>query len=403
MAFLVGEFTQSEQYYADQSLLNSNNSSVFDGTNFHFVQYFERPFGGPPYIISTVTLVSVTIMDTIPPQGPTVEFDNNRDRLAAYVFQANGYFGPLPIGSVLYSNEPPPPPPPPLDTVSVSGPTAPVLEGNTAQFTITLSQASTTPVTVSYTTADGSAVAGTDYTGTSGSVTFAPGQTSATVPVPTLYDATGDNSKTPPDQNGTSETFELQLTSASGATIATATATASIDECLLFTTGADTVDFNNLTSGKIAAINGNADLYNALGGNDVVTLPNVANYQLTPSVTWNPSQTFTIGALTDTSANTDTVTGGDGNDKIAIIGPATVNLTINGNGHSRIAPGAGTLNATISGGGKVELTSTTMPISGSIAFAPGVNETLQIDGTTMPTSTIYGFGPGETIDLAGVP
>ena len=213
----------------------------------------------------------------------------------------------------------------------------------------------------------------------------------------------------------------------------------------LFTTGNDIVDFNNLNSSQLAAVKNGADLYNALGGNDTVVLPAQTNSFQLPgtTVTWDPSQTFTVGALTDSSANTDTITGGSGNYNIAVVGSATVNITINGNGssnitagsgtntisitgngnntitagssidnvtidgngHSIITPGSGTLNATIAGGGTVELTGPTTPFSGSsITFAPAaINETLQIDGTTMPTAVIGGFSLTDAIDLRNVP
>ncbi len=63
-----------------------------------------------------------------------------------------------------------------------------------ATFTLTLSAASTQPVTVSYVTADGTASAGRDYVTAGGTVTFAPGQTSATITVTVLADplAAGD-------------------------------------------------------------------------------------------------------------------------------------------------------------------------------------------------------------------
>jgi hypothetical protein len=68
----------------------------------------------------------------------------------------------------------------------------------------------------------------------------------------------------------------------------------------LFTTGADTVDFNNLTQAQIASINGGANLYDAQAGDDTVTLPDAAHYQLTSTVSWDPSQTFNLGAGRDT-------------------------------------------------------------------------------------------------------
>jgi hypothetical protein len=186
----------------------------------------------------------------------------------------------------------------------------------------------------------------------------------------------------------------------------------------LFTTGADTVDFTHLTSAQQSA---GAPLYNGLGGSDVVVLPSVANYNESlgntgGTLNWNPASTFQTGSLV---GDTYSVTGSDGNYDIAlgsgtdtvsingngnsniIAGGGTDIITINGTGHSIITPGSGTLNATIGGGGIVEFTSTTAPVTGSITFAPGVNETLQIDGTTMPTIPIDGFAAGDNVDLQG--
>jgi sugar lactone lactonase YvrE len=59
-------------------------------------------------------------------------------------------------------------------------------------FTVSLDYPSANPITVSYSTADGSARAGTNYTGVSGTVVFAPGETSKTILVPTLDDGVAD-------------------------------------------------------------------------------------------------------------------------------------------------------------------------------------------------------------------
>src|SRR5690606_23063191 len=69
---------------------------------------------------------------------------------------------------------------------------ASVTEGNSgstnATFTVTLSAASGRVVTVNYTTANGTATAGQDYTAVSGTLTFNPGTTSQTIVVPVLGD-----------------------------------------------------------------------------------------------------------------------------------------------------------------------------------------------------------------------
>jgi hypothetical protein len=86
-------------------------------------------------------------------------------------------------------------------------------EGNSATknagFTVTLSSASLSSVTVSYATSDGTATAPGDYTVTTGTLTFSPGETSKTITVPVAGDTVPE-----PD-----ETFNADLSAPSGATI----------------------------------------------------------------------------------------------------------------------------------------------------------------------------------------
>jgi DNA-binding beta-propeller fold protein YncE len=84
-----------------------------------------------------------------------------------------------------------------------------------ATFTVTLDSASAGQVSVNYATADGTALAGTDYTATSGTLVFPPGVTSETVNVPISTVATG----------GPTKTFTLNLSGASGATVSRGQAT----------------------------------------------------------------------------------------------------------------------------------------------------------------------------------
>jgi len=63
-------------------------------------------------------------------------------------------------------------------------------------FTVTLSAAYDQPVTVSFRTVDGAAKAGEDYTARTGTLTFAPGETTKTVTVEVKGDSKREASKT---------------------------------------------------------------------------------------------------------------------------------------------------------------------------------------------------------------
>jgi hypothetical protein len=157
-----------------------------------------------------------------------------------------------------------------------------------AFFTVSLDAPSQDTITVQYSTQDGTAHAGTDYQAKSGPITFAPGQTTATISIPIIGNQLAQHDETftvvlssPTDSNGTTPN------------ISHGTGTGTIDA--LFTTGADKVDFNNLLAPRVAAITAGSDLYHGLGGPDQVWLP-ADGAALAPGITWDSSQIFSIGS-----------------------------------------------------------------------------------------------------------
>ena len=78
-------------------------------------------------------------------------------------------------------------------------------------FTVTLSAASGAPVTVDYTTGNSTANAGSDYQAATGTVTFAPGQTSQTITILVYGDRVSEND----------EEFVVYLTGSTGAHVNT--------------------------------------------------------------------------------------------------------------------------------------------------------------------------------------
>ena len=96
-------------------------------------------------------------------------------------------------------------------TISIND--VPVSEGNsgttTANFTVSLSSASSQTVTVNYATADNTAHAGSDYVNATGTLTFTPGQTSQNISVGINGDVLNEDTVS----------FNVNLTSPTNATI----------------------------------------------------------------------------------------------------------------------------------------------------------------------------------------
>ena len=109
-------------------------------------------------------------------------------------------------------------------------------EDATLDFLVRLDGNPGSDVTVDYGTRDGTATAGSDYTETSGTLTFEPGEDEQTVSVPITDDDVEDDG----------ETFTLMLSNASGATIADAEATGTIRNTETTTTAELTAAFRDM-------------------------------------------------------------------------------------------------------------------------------------------------------------
>src|SRR5262249_20153957 len=117
----------------------------------------------------------------------------------------------------------------------------------TQNFTVTLSQPLAQSCSVDFATSDVTATAGSDYAATSGTLTFAPGETTKTVSV-TIY---GDT------QIENDETFRLNLSNAVNVALGVASATGTIvndDFPTVNITGRTAVEGNSGTTQFIFAM-----------------------------------------------------------------------------------------------------------------------------------------------------
>jgi hypothetical protein len=104
-------------------------------------------------------------------------------------------------------------------------------DGGTVTITVTRAGSSSSSAAVNYATSNGTAKSGDEYTATSGTISFSSGETSKSFTVPVFNDTSDDGSKT----------FNVTLTSPTGATLGsglnTAVVTINDDETLAFGSG----------------------------------------------------------------------------------------------------------------------------------------------------------------------
>ncbi|MBI3343649.1 MAG: type I secretion C-terminal target domain-containing protein, partial [Gammaproteobacteria bacterium] len=215
-------------------------------------------------------------------------------------------------------------------SLSITGVT--VNEGaGTASFTVTMNTISPSNVTFTYATADGTATAGADYTGTvSGAGTITAGSLTTTINIPITDDLIVEGT----------ENFTVTLTGATGASIAVPTATGAI-------TDNDHVTFN-------------------ISGTPSLTEGGTATYNISYTGTLAAGQTATVNygtvngtalAGSDYTANSGTLTftgGGPTSQPVTVVtiddnlAEATENFQVNLSGASANALiGTGSANTTI--------------------------------------------------------
>lgn len=186
----------------------------------------------------------------------------------------------------------------PLPVVSVTG--VSVTEGNSgtrdAVFSLTLSPVSGRDVSVNVATVNGTALAGSDYVATNGTVTFDAGQTTRSV----VVKVNGDS------LNEETEVFSLNLSSPLNALVGTGTATGSI-------VNDDAVPTLSLTG--VSLVEGNAGTTNALFA---VTLSAVSGLTVTADYT---TASGTAASGTDFLATNGTITLPAGSTSATVVVP----------------------------------------------------------------------------------
>ncbi|MEJ1931239.1 Calx-beta domain-containing protein [Nostoc sp. NIES-2111] len=192
-----------------------------------------------------------------------------------------------------------------LPTVSINDIT--VVEGQTPQavLTVTLSSASSQPVTVQYATAPVTATANADYTSNSGTLTFAANTTTRTITIPILNDSQGE----------ANETFKVNLSSPTNATLQKSSGTVTITDTLQASTTTTLADgIENLTLTGTSNINGTGN-----SGNNILT-GNSGNNILAGG---SGNDTYAFNASTPLGSDTIQETSTGGNDTISFSGTST--------------------------------------------------------------------------------
>jgi len=278
-----------------------------------------------------------------------------------------------------------------------------------ANIIVNLSSASGQPVTVDYATSNGTAAAGSDYTTTSGTLTFNPGETSKTIPVPILDDGATEGD----------ETVNLTLNNPSGATLgapAAATLTIIDDEgpvTVSFSSAAYTtneasasatitVSLNRVDAVNTVTVNYATSDGTATAGSDYTSAAG--------TLTFNPNETvktFSVPILNDTlDENNETVNlalSNPANAVLGTVGNATLTIT-DDDAKPTVKFGAATFTAGEAAGSAtvtVQLSAPSgLPVTVKYATANG---TAAAGSDYTAAAGTLTFNPGETSKTFPVP
>ncbi|WP_225205540.1 beta strand repeat-containing protein [Novosphingobium huizhouense] len=287
----------------------------------------------------------------------------------------------------------------PLGSLSVNS--VSVAEGNsgtrTLTFTVTLSSASVQTVTVNYATADGTATAGSDYVAASGTLTFAPGETTKTVAITVNGDLAVE----------ANETFTLQLSNAVNGTISGSTGTGTITNDDLTLQGDDhyTVALGDTLSASSTPVTWNEAVASTPG--DGVELTNNGTISSTGGTAIGAVATAPAsGDSSFTLYNRGTVSGATNGVAITLASAGTVSILnydgglINGTGTRGVDLTATAAGGTFYVGNRAGATiqSANDGVRASFAGTFTGNFTLDNDGTIKT----LGAGSGQGVDLGSL-
>lgn len=290
----------------------------------------------------------------------------------------------------------------------------------TVTLTVTMSGNTSQPHSVSYATANGTAVTGSDYTATSGTLAFASSDTSKTFTVAIANDTIYESS----------ETFTATLSGATnGATIGTATATVTVNDNdtapsfaignVSVNEGAGTATFTVTKTGSTAlshAVNYATANGTAVAGSDYTAASGTLTFasaetsktftvSITDDTVFESSETFTAtlsaptnGATLGTASATGTITENDAavsfsiNSMSATETSGSFNLTVTKTGSTSLTHDVSY--ATAAGTATIDF----LPVSGTLSFAPG--ETTKVIGIYVGNDTIYEGTEAFTVNLS---
>ena len=185
-------------------------------------------------------------------------------------------------------------------TISVSPAT---VSENTSAVSVDVSLSFLTPlaVTVDYATSDGTAIAGSDYANTSGTLTFAANQLTQSISVPVVNDLIFENNKT----------FNITLSNPTNATIATAAASVSItdDDQLLTQTSQKEIS-DAILFGKNSALRLETAFFDRIMSRNSTLLSSTNRPQTGPVMTfqnvevdWSDNSEFLKGSMSFDNVN----------------------------------------------------------------------------------------------------